>query len=169
MLVLPAESSPAHIASRLEHRNLDKAAANPSTALAGLVVRYGIERIAVDALHVAVPEGIERGAECPNRFCARNAFLDGGIDGSIVDEGTARRVDKVSKTVVVPGPQLCDLADCAGHRVLMAFGAGLRVVDWAQASRNRLTLLKRRFVGVEVGLSGESICLTIETREGLGN
>src|SRR5437867_8893069 len=68
----------------------------------------------------------------------------------------------------MPGAQLADLTDCAGHRVLMTFTAALRVVHGAQAIGDLVALLERRACGVEVRLAEEPVGLVVERRGRLG-
>ena len=64
-------------------------------------------------------------------------------------------VDELA-AVEAAGPQLRDLAARAGHGVLMAFHAGLRVVHRAEAVRLVLALFEGHAVQVELGLGGQS-------------
>src|SRR5262249_9521410 len=75
-------------------------------------------------------------------------------------------IDKVD-AVEVPGAQLSDLANGAGDRVLMALGAGLRVVDWPKPIGDLVALLESGAVGVELSLSGETIGQVVKASRGL--
>src|SRR5205085_4498878 len=129
-----------------------------------LSIRDGEERAVRDGLDEAVAEQVERGAEGAHRLLSRDgvaaaddaggverrhALLNLRVDGSVVDERAARRVYEVVVRVVVPGPQLDDLTDAAGHRVLMALAAGLRVVDRAESVVLLVNDAEDEFVGGE--------------------
>jgi hypothetical protein len=72
-----------------------------------------------------------------------------------------------AEAVEVAGSQLGDLADAAGHRVLMAFGAGLRVVDGTESIVDGLTLLEGLSVQVELRLAHQAIGQIVESRRGV--
>src|SRR5206468_10755583 len=61
-----------------------------------------------------------------------------------------------------------DLTARAGHRVLMTFGAALRVVHGTQTVGNLVALFERRACDVEVGLAEKSVGLVVERRRRLG-
>src|SRR5262249_41714736 len=113
----------------------------------------------------AVAGRIERGAEGANFVAAKHALLNGGVDRPVIDQRSARMINEID-AVEVPGPQLSDLADRAGDRVLMALGAGLRVVYRPKPLGDIITLLKNSFVSVELGLRGETVGQIVETGRG---
>src|SRR5262249_5994770 len=80
----------------------------------------------------------------------------------VVDQRSAGMVNEVD-AVEVTGPQLGDLADSAGDRVLVALGAGLRVVDRPKSLGDVVALLEDTAVSVECGLSGEPVGQVVET------
>jgi hypothetical protein len=73
-----------------------------------------------------------------------------------------------AEAVEVTGSQLGDLADAAGHGVLVAFSAGLRVVDGTESVVEGLALLEGLSVQVELRLAHQAIGQIVESRRGLG-
>jgi hypothetical protein len=163
VLVLPAEAAAADEPARLAHGDLDEL---PSHA-GGLAVGDGDERVAVDGLDEAVAEGVERAAEGAHLVAAEDALLDGGVDGTVVDERAAGVVDEVD-AVEMAGPQLRDLADGSRDGALVALGAALGVEDGAQALVDDFALFEGVAIGVELRLRGEAVTEVVEARGGFG-
>jgi hypothetical protein len=86
----------------------------------------------------------------------QHAFLDFGVDRSIVDQRSTGVLDE-REAVEMPGPEFGDLADASGDRRLMTFGAGLRVVDRSEPFRNVVAFLEVAARDVERGLVDEAI------------
>src|SRR5205085_477594 len=103
-----------------------------------------------------VAQRIERSAEGTHLVAAKHTLLDCSVDGSVVNQRTARMVNEVG-AVEMPRTQLGDLANGACDRVLVAFDAALRIVDRAQAFGDVITLLEGSEIGIELGLSGETV------------
>src|SRR5216683_2715029 len=136
MLVLPSEAADAHGVPRFEYGNLNHLTLDETAALPRLRVGDRHERVRVDRLDETVAMRVGRHAERPDVFSAWHAFLDLRVGRAVIDQRSARRVDEVAEDILVARPQLADLADGAGHRVLVTLHAPLRVVDRAQPLGN---------------------------------
>src|SRR5439155_16936170 len=143
MLVLPPEPSTADVARRLEHRDLNELAGDLAAALARLRVGDRDERVRVDRLDEPVAVRVGGYADRPDIFGARHAFLNRRIDRTVVDQRSTRRVDEVAARQM-SGTQFADLADGAGHRVLVTFDAALRVVYRSEAVGDLIAFLERQ-------------------------
>jgi hypothetical protein len=152
VLVLPAEAPEACRPVGFEHGDGDELPSDLVAALAGLRGGEVLERGVRDGLDEAVAERVERGAEAEDGLGAGAALLYARVDGAVVQERAAGAVDEVAEGVEVAGAELCDLADGAGHGVLVALGAGLRVVDGPEAVGDDVHLLEGGLDGVELGL-----------------
>src|SRR5215470_8037962 len=104
------------------------------------------EGLVGDGFDVAVTEHADGKAESADEFGLRDALLNfgggegaAGADGAIVHQRAADDLSAVrdcdagcgeaAVSVVVSDAQLGDLASAAGNGVLVAFAAGLRVVE----------------------------------------
>ena len=164
MLVFPPEAAAAHQAVGFEDGDLDELSPHAGR----LAVGDGDERVAVDGLDEAVAEGVEGGAERAHLVATQDPLLDGRVDRTVVDERAAGVVDEID-AVEMAGPDLGDLADGPRNGVLVAFGAGLSVVDGTEAVVDRLDLFEDSAVGVERQLvGGEAVRQVVEARRGLG-
>ena len=143
MLVFPSKSSAADVAGSLGDWHLNEFAGDAAAALRWLIVGNGNQSVAVDGFHETIAQGIGGGAEGANGFAARRALLRlrtnravihqraaGNRVGAIIDEDGG--VHELAKAVAVTHAQLGDLADAAGHGILVAIGARLLVVDRSQ-------------------------------------
>ena len=130
MLILPAESSAANRPVNLKHRHLNELACYSPSALAGLGVCDSGEGVAVYRLDEAVAKHVQRRTESSDLIAAGNAFLYLGVGGPIIIERPARLVNEVSP-IKMPCPQLSNLAYAVSHGILVALGAGLRIVNGA--------------------------------------
>jgi hypothetical protein len=95
-----------------------------------------------------------------------DALLDVGVDRPVVDQRPARPVGE-GEAVETAHPQLVDLARRPAHRVLMALGAGLGVVDRPQAVGDRFALLEDAAVEVHLRLRLEAVGQVVEARRRL--
>ena len=88
----------------------------------------------VDGFHETISERVQGGPERLNFITNRDMFLNGGIDRPIINERTARGSGKsLGRSIIVSRPNFGDLAQTAGDRALMAFRAGLCVIDWPKS------------------------------------
>ena len=71
------------------------------------------------------------------------------VRGARVDQRAAERFEEAAGRVHPPGAMLGDLARAAGHDVLVAFGAALRVVRRTEAVRDHFDFLEDEAVVVE--------------------
>src|SRR5262249_13191803 len=113
----------------------------------------------------AIAECVERGAEGAHFVAAKHALLNGGVDRPVIDQRSTRMINEID-AVEVPGPQLSDLADRAGDRVLVTLGAGLGVVDRPEPLGDPVALLESGAISVELGLCDETVGQIVETRRG---
>src|SRR5215510_6634310 len=147
MLVFPSEASDAQRIASLGHRNLDD---DPLEAR-GLVIPNGDEGVTFNALHEAIADGVETCAESSDVFARSfvQALLHWTGNGPLLNQRlSARRVDK-DTVGQVAGPQLTDLADASGIRVLVAVSAALSVVGRPQPVLRSFTLLEDELVILE--------------------
>ena len=163
VLVLPPEPAHANVARRFEHRDLNHLSVDGAPALARLRVGDRHEGVRVDRFDEPVAVRVGRHAERPDVFSARHAFLNRRIDRTVVDQRSTRRVDEVAARQM-PGAQFADLADGAGHRVLVTFDAALRVVYRSEAVGDLIAFLERQLRGIEVRLSEKSVGQVVEPR-----
>ena len=124
MLALPAEAADARAAVALR-------APAPVTAVprmaGGWLVADGEQRAVGDRLDEAVAQRVRRDAEGADVVLEGHALDDVGIRGARLDQRAAERLEELA---VVRCPVRCsaDLARAAGHDVLVALAAALRVV-----------------------------------------
>src|SRR5262249_32974031 len=101
-----------------------------------------LQRAVPDRLDKAIAEGIERGSKRGNRLRGRDPLYYCRGNRAVIDQGPSGRVHELPEPVLVTGPELIYLADAAGNWILVAFGARLCVVAWAEAVRDLLATLK---------------------------
>ena len=82
--------------------------------------------------------------------------------GARLDERAAGRGDERPVGPAVPGPRFEDLTDAAGDAVLVALGAGLRVVDRAEPCGYCVALLEDGLVADECAGDGRVCALRLE-------
>src|SRR5205085_11331975 len=111
-------------------------------ALAGLCVGDVLQGRVADGLDEAVAERVQGSAEGEDGLGAGPTLLYRGVGGAVIEERAAGGVNEVAVGVEVACAKLRDLADAARHGVLVALGAGLRVVDRAEALRDVVSLLE---------------------------
>src|SRR4029077_16520194 len=144
MQALPSETTYSRPALRFQDRHSQRGALYRG----GLPVANGQQRRIGDAFDKAIAERIGRDAEGRNVIFESDAFDDIGMRSSRLDERSAQRLETLI-ALVVAGPMFGDLARAAGHDVLMALAATLRVVSWPEAVRIRLHFLGDESVVME--------------------
>src|SRR5256884_6902593 len=96
-----------------------------------------------------------------------------GANGAIVDERAPRNHDRATRNrdvrvaelagrVDVADAQLADLARTPRCRVLVAFAAGLRIVEWSQPIVDVLGLVKALPVGVVGRIIDHAVALVVQ-------
>src|SRR5207237_3660820 len=131
----------------------------------GLTRGYPKQRRVGDGFDEAVAQRVQRGARGVDRLRPRksggeerrHALLNLRVDGAVLDERAAGRVNEdrpaargaAESFYDVAGAKLRDLADRARHRVLVALAAGLRVVDGPQPVLYLVHLREDELVGLE--------------------
>src|SRR5437667_345225 len=164
MLALPPEASCSRSVAGLEHWHTGE-----RTSLGQrLTALYAGQRLIGDAFDEAVAQRVERRPESSNLLSARYTLLDRRVNGAVVDERTAGRLDEGAVGGHVPGPQLGDLTDCACDRVLVALDARLCVVNGSDTVRYFLALLERRLCLVELDLTDKPVGQIVEAGRGFG-
>ena len=114
----------------------------------GLAVADREQRAVRDRLDVAGAERVGRDAERADVVLERDALDDVRVRGAGLDQRAAERLEE-HLAVHAPGAVLRDLARAAGHDVLVAFAAALRVVGRAEPVRDQLDFLEDEAVVVE--------------------
>src|SRR5438876_6239699 len=160
MLRIPPKSSAADVAGSLGDRHLNEFAGDAAAALRWLIVGNGKQGVAIDGFHETIAQGIGGGAEGADGFAAGNTLLRLGTNravihqraagnrvGAIIDEDGG--VHELAKAVPVTHAQLGDLADAAGHGILVAIGARLLVVDRSQTIGDGFLFFEVLHVGGE--------------------
>src|SRR5258708_19471005 len=71
--------------------------------------------------------------------------------------------------IEMAGPNLDDLADAAGGRVAVAFGAALCVIKRPEAFAYVLVLVESVFISIELALGRKTVRLVIEPRRCFGS
>src|SRR6266446_6334044 len=151
LLILPTEATDPIVARSLQHRHRDGLPADAALRLPALPGGNAEQRLIGHGFDEAIAEETERHAQGTNGLARGNALLDllvgkgtARANGPVVDERPAgddhgaagdrnARVDEASLLIPMAGAQLGHLTDAAGCGVLMAFPAGLRVVERPKA------------------------------------
>src|SRR5262249_816484 len=126
-----------------------------------LAVRNRDESIVGDAFDETISQGIQRRAKGSNFARAQHPLLNGGVNGSIVDQRATNLFDE-PRTVEMTGPQFSDLTNAANDGILMTGVTGLGIKYRPQPIRNLLHFAKLLPIQIILRLGGESICLVIE-------
>ena len=145
MLVLPAKAAESRRARRLENRHHDRGASQPLW----LCIADGDQRLVGDALDEARSERVGGDTEGTHVILEGNALDDVRVRSARVNQGTAKRLEESARGIQATRAVLYDLARTAGHHVLVAFPAALRVEGWPEAVDRSFHLLEDEAVVVE--------------------
>jgi hypothetical protein len=169
------------LARGFDDRNVKDLAADSAAAGFALLGGEIDEGLICNCFDEAVAEEIEGHASGVDSLGTGNAFLNFcrgesrvGANGAIVDEGAAFddfsavidgnfRVAKMAVGSVVADAHFGNLAGGAGDRILVAFAAGLRVIERTEAIGNVLDFFELRLIGLVSGIVDHAVGFVVKT------
>src|SRR5271156_4930769 len=145
VLIFPAKPADPGLPWRLEHGHLNGFPLNLAVALLWLPVGDRNQRVVINGFNKTISQRVVHCAQSADAFICGYVLLGLCTDGAVIDNRTAgnavltvvdqhRGVHEIAIRVLVPNPDLSNLARTPGHRILMTIAARGCVVYRAQAS-----------------------------------
>src|ERR1700719_842564 len=185
MLIFPAEASHAHLSRRFHDGNIENLTADFPMRRFALLLGKIDEGLIGNGLKEAIAQKIQREAECADRLGLRDAFLNFlvgkrriGANGAIIHQGAAGNhlcsvsdgdvwSAKVTGRALVDDAQFRYLRRSAGHGILVAFGAGLRIVQRSKTITRLLDSFKLHLVSLVGYIIDCAVGFVVKTGWGL--
>src|ERR1700736_1291945 len=185
MLIFPAEAAHAHLSGRFHDGNIENLTADFSMRRFALLLGKINERLIGNGFNEAIAQEIQREAECADRLGLWNAFLNFlvgkrriGTNGAIIHQRPAGNdlcsvadwdVGSAKASVRPPmtDPQFRHLRRSAGHGTLVAFGAGLRIVQRSKSITQLLDSLELHLVSLVRYIIDDAVGFVVKASWGL--
>src|ERR1700730_10432052 len=185
MLIFPAETAHAHLSRRFHDGHIENLTADFPMRRLALLFGKANEGLVGNGLNEAIAQEIQRKPQCADRLGLWNAllnFLVGkrtiGANGAIIHQRAAgnhlRSVSdgdvgsaKVSVRPLMTDSQFRHLRRCAGHGTLVAFGAGLRIVQRSKSITQLLDSLELHLISLVRYIIDDAVGLVVKASWGL--